>query len=117
VLENDLSQAIDRGELWVPFATQEWMLGRGNRAIAGAIGRLKPGVTLAQAHADLAAVSARLEKHHPQDNLGWAAEAIPLRRLGQPEEVAQAIVFFAGPGAGYVTGQVLSVSGGLTMHG
>jgi len=44
-------------------------------------------------------------------------KAIPLRRLGQPEEVARAIVFFAGEGASYVTGQVLSVSGGLTMAG
>ena len=44
-------------------------------------------------------------------------KAIPLRRLGQPEEVARAVVFFAGDGASYVTGQVLSVSGGLTMVG
>lgn len=44
-------------------------------------------------------------------------KAIPLRRLGQPEEVADAIVFFCGPNSDYVTGQVLSVSGGLTMVG
>jgi 2-hydroxycyclohexanecarboxyl-CoA dehydrogenase len=44
-------------------------------------------------------------------------KAIPLRRLGQPHEVADAIVFFAGPRSDYVTGQVLSVSGGLTMAG
>lgn len=44
-------------------------------------------------------------------------KAIPLRRLGRPEEVADAVVFFAGDGASYVTGQVLSVSGGLTMAG
>ncbi len=44
-------------------------------------------------------------------------KAIPFRRLGKPEEVAAAIVFFAGDGASYVTGQVLSVSGGLTMAG
>ena len=44
-------------------------------------------------------------------------KAIPLRRLGKPEEVADAVLFFAGPGASYVTGQVLSVSGGLTMAG
>ena len=43
--------------------------------------------------------------------------AVPMRRLGRPEDVAQAIVFFASAGAGYVTGQVLSVSGGLTMAG
>jgi len=44
-------------------------------------------------------------------------KAIPLRRLGRPEEVAQAVLFFAGDGASYVTGQVLSVSGGLNMAG
>jgi 2-hydroxycyclohexanecarboxyl-CoA dehydrogenase len=43
--------------------------------------------------------------------------AIPFRRLGKPEEVADAIVFLASDRAGYVTGQVLSVSGGLTMAG
>jgi len=43
--------------------------------------------------------------------------AIPFRRLGEPEEIAAAVAFFASPDAGYVTGQVLSVSGGLTMAG
>jgi len=44
-------------------------------------------------------------------------KAIPFRRLGKPEEVAEAVLFFASPRASYVTGQVLSVSGGLTMAG
>ena len=43
--------------------------------------------------------------------------AIPFRRLAQPEEIADAVVFFASDRARYVTGQVLSVSGGLTMAG
>ena len=43
--------------------------------------------------------------------------AIPFGRLARPEEVAEAIRFFAGDRSGYVTGQVLSVSGGLTMAG
>lgn len=43
--------------------------------------------------------------------------AIPLRRLAQPEEVASAVLFFASDDAAYITGQVLSVSGGLTMAG
>lgn len=41
----------------------------------------------------------------------------PLRRLGKPEEIADAIFYFSRPEAGFVTGQVLSVSGGLTMAG
>lgn len=43
--------------------------------------------------------------------------AIPFRRLARPEEVAAAVVFFASPRAEFITGQVLSVSGGLTMAG
>ena len=43
--------------------------------------------------------------------------AVPMRRVARPEEVAHAIAFFAGAEAGYITGQVLSVSGGLTMNG
>lgn len=43
--------------------------------------------------------------------------AIPFRRLGTPEEVASAVRFFASPESDFVTGQVLSVSGGLTMAG
>jgi 2-hydroxycyclohexanecarboxyl-CoA dehydrogenase len=43
--------------------------------------------------------------------------AIPFRRLARPEEVANAILFFASRRSDYVTGQVLSVSGGLTMAG
>jgi 2-hydroxycyclohexanecarboxyl-CoA dehydrogenase len=41
--------------------------------------------------------------------------AVPMRRLGTPEDIAAAVAFFASDGAGYVTGQTLSVSGGLTM--
>jgi 2-hydroxycyclohexanecarboxyl-CoA dehydrogenase len=43
--------------------------------------------------------------------------AIPLRRLGMPADVAGAVAYFASDEASYVTGQVISVSGGLTMAG
>jgi 2-hydroxycyclohexanecarboxyl-CoA dehydrogenase len=41
--------------------------------------------------------------------------AVPMRRLGRPEEVAAAVAFLASEQASYITGQTLSVSGGLTM--
>ncbi len=41
--------------------------------------------------------------------------AIPLGRVGQPEDIAGAVVYLASPAADFVTGQTLSVSGGLTM--
>ena len=43
--------------------------------------------------------------------------AIPIGRLGKPEDLPGAILFFASDDADFITGQVLSVSGGLTMHG
>jgi 2-hydroxycyclohexanecarboxyl-CoA dehydrogenase len=44
-------------------------------------------------------------------------KAIPFRRFAKPEEIADAVLFFASPQADYVTGQVMSVSGGLTFAG
>lgn len=52
------------------------------------------------------------------DKLKRAFErSIPLGRIGQPEDLPGAIAFFASADAAYITGQVLSVSGGLTMSG
>ncbi|MDO8877047.1 MAG: SDR family NAD(P)-dependent oxidoreductase [Pseudolabrys sp.] len=44
-------------------------------------------------------------------------KAIPFRRFAKPQDIADAIVFFAGPRSDYITGQVMSVSGGLTFAG
>lgn len=43
--------------------------------------------------------------------------AVPLGRLGQPDDLPGAILFLASDDAAFITGQVISVSGGLTMHG
>ena len=43
--------------------------------------------------------------------------AIPMRRLGQPDDYPGIVAFLASDDAGYITGQTISVSGGLTMHG
>jgi 2-hydroxycyclohexanecarboxyl-CoA dehydrogenase len=43
--------------------------------------------------------------------------SIPFKRIGRPSEIADVVLFFASRRASYVTGQVLSVSGGLTMVG
>ena len=42
-------------------------------------------------------------------------DTIPMKRLGAAEDVARAVAFFAGEGAGYVTGQVLCVDGGMAV--
>ena len=47
--------------------------------------------------------------------LGAMVAGVPMKRLAEPAEIAAAVRFFARPDAGYITGQTLSVSGGLTM--
>jgi 3-oxoacyl-[acyl-carrier protein] reductase len=42
-------------------------------------------------------------------------KAIPLGRFGTPEDVANAVAFLASPMAGYITGQVIHVNGGMYM--
>ena len=44
-------------------------------------------------------------------------KAIPLGRIGQPDDLPGAILFFSSDDAAFITGQTISVSGGLTMHG
>jgi 2-hydroxycyclohexanecarboxyl-CoA dehydrogenase len=49
--------------------------------------------------------------------LGRMEQYVPLRRLGRPEDIAPTVAFLASDAAGFITGQVISVSGGLTMVG
>ena len=50
-----------------------------------------------------------------QEQKDAITKQIPLASLGQPEDVAEAVLFFASPAARYVTGQVLAVDGGMVM--
>lgn len=54
---------------------------------------------------------------NPEKLVEAFTRSIPLGRIGQPDDLPGAVLFFASDDAGYVTGQVLSVSGGLTMAG
>jgi 2-hydroxycyclohexanecarboxyl-CoA dehydrogenase len=49
--------------------------------------------------------------------LGRLEQYVPLKRLGKPEDIAPMVVFLASDAASFITGQVISVSGGLTMVG
>lgn len=53
----------------------------------------------------------------PEKHQEAFARATPLRRLAKPSEIADAVLFFASSRADFITGQILSVSGGLTMAG
>jgi 2-hydroxycyclohexanecarboxyl-CoA dehydrogenase len=57
----------------------------------------------------------REESARNQKVIEAVTRAIPLGRVATPEDIAGAVVYFASPAADYVTGQTLSVSGGLTM--
>jgi 2-hydroxycyclohexanecarboxyl-CoA dehydrogenase len=59
--------------------------------------------------------SAAAASRDPQAMLAALERAVPLRRLGRPEDIGPAVAFLASDAAGYITGQTLSVSGGLTM--
>ena len=59
--------------------------------------------------------SIRDESERANKIIDAVTRAIPMGRVGTPEEIAAAVLFFAQPEASYITGRTLSVSGGLTM--
>jgi putative ABC transport system permease protein len=86
----------ERGQAWTPFVPSRYEA-HGNRGYAGAIGRLKPGVTVELARRDLDVIMARLEKEFPQENEGWRADVVTMRddlvgNLRRPLEVFSAAV-------------------------
>jgi 2-hydroxycyclohexanecarboxyl-CoA dehydrogenase len=54
---------------------------------------------------------------NPEKLVEAFTRSIPLGRIGQPDDLPGAVLFFASDDAAFITGQVLSVSGGLTMNG
>jgi 3-oxoacyl-[acyl-carrier protein] reductase len=77
------------------------------------VNNVAPGFTATDRLKDLAkSRSAALQKTEQEVFDGWAADA-PLRRLGQPEEVADTIVWLASERASYITGQTVLVDGGM----
>jgi putative ABC transport system permease protein len=70
----------ERGNFWMPFVFEASASeGRGDRGYAGAIGRLKPGVTLQAARADFQALSERLQHDFPTESTGWSTELKTMR--------------------------------------
>jgi len=56
-----------------------------------------------------------MTREMPEEARGKMSSVIPLGRLGTAEDVAAAVTFLLGPGAAYITGEVINVSGGLYM--
>ena len=60
-------------------------------------------------------ISTRMVEAITEEQRGLVLERIPLARFGTPEDVAACVAFLAGDDAGYITGQVLGVDGGLSL--
>jgi 3-oxoacyl-[acyl-carrier protein] reductase len=60
-------------------------------------------------------IATDMTKDLPEDRQQKILAAIPLERIGTPEDVAAAVQFLASEEAGYITGQVLAVNGGMYM--
>jgi 3-oxoacyl-[acyl-carrier protein] reductase len=50
-----------------------------------------------------------------EDQKAGILSQIPLKKLGSPDDIAHAAIYLAGPGGSYITGQVLTVDGGMVM--
>lgn len=75
------SWAATAYDAWVPVAYSDEARAVRENHNAQVVARLKEGVTLAQARAELQQISVRLEREYPRENAGWGATAIPLHEV------------------------------------
>ncbi|MDO9461091.1 MAG: SDR family NAD(P)-dependent oxidoreductase [Alphaproteobacteria bacterium] len=78
-----------------------------------------PGVTIPEEDEEVGTNSMWTNRNamFTEEQFAAIAKSLPLRKLGRPKDLANAVVFLSSKAAGHVTGQVLSVSGGYSMIG
>jgi putative ABC transport system permease protein len=70
---------LDHAQLWIPLDMDHSTLGQRGSHWANALGRMKPGITVARAQAELTVIASRLEKQYPNSNDKVGAAVTPLR--------------------------------------
>ncbi len=78
-----------------------------------------PGITVPEEGEEVGGTSmwAKKESMFTPEQFEKIAKALPLKRIGRPTDIANAVLFLSSDAASYITGQVLSVSGGYSMIG
>ena len=66
--------------IWVPLAQTDTQKAVRDNHNFQVVARLRPGVTIEQAEAEMRTISTRLESEYPKDNAGWGAKVVPLNR-------------------------------------
>ncbi len=72
--------AFGHQDVWIPMAMDVAANERGNRTY-GVFARMKPGVTVARAQAEMEGIAGQIAREHPETNQGWGVVVIPLRQL------------------------------------
>jgi len=78
-----------------------------------------PGITVPENEEEVGGTSMWTDPNSmfTQEQFDKIAQALPLKKIGRPRDIANAVVFLASGAAGHITGQILSVSGGYSMVG
>jgi len=87
-----------RADVIVPLVPQPWWYENRGSHFLRSVGRLKEGVTLEQARADLSAVAAGLEAEYPETNQGWGVNVRPLAEVMLGSTSSQLLIFMASVG-------------------
>ncbi len=84
--------ALGHGDVFLPLGPKVVSHDRGDHTLDAVYGRLKAGVTLEQATAELSAIARQLELEYPETNAGWNVRMLPLFRAQVSEELQRALL-------------------------